>query len=233
MTPTPVKRQRETKLTGINKHPDPSKHFKTHQHNWNTVLCSRDWIALRDSYPTSVTHYTINHISMPPRKQKQLASASASTSSNENMTTYPAPSAVVPTKTGEEQTHTPQRSPEKRSVLGITEAQKQALMDNLQLEGKRMQKGKYSGRKLTLGLVTERARKLRAQYALQAQGLRSRLEMRVNRIPQALRKRNIQDLLDEYANNTKPKPTAPLAIMDRHQNAVAPSATRKSLKRTR
>jgi hypothetical protein len=44
--------------------------------------------------------------------------------------------AMVPTKTGEEQTHTPQRSPEKRSTLGITEAQKQALMDNLQLEGK-------------------------------------------------------------------------------------------------
>ena len=45
--------------------------------------------------------------------------------------------AVVPTKTGEEETHTPQRSPEKRSVFGITEAQKQALMDNLQLEGKK------------------------------------------------------------------------------------------------
>jgi hypothetical protein len=46
--------------------------------------------------------------------------------------------AVVPTKTGEEETHTPQRTPEKRSVFGITEAQKQALMDNLQLEGKTM-----------------------------------------------------------------------------------------------
>ena len=75
---------------------------------------------------------------MPPRKQKQLASASASTSSNENMDTHPAPTAVVPTKTGDEQTHTPQRSPEKRSVFGITEAQKQALMDNLQLEGEMM-----------------------------------------------------------------------------------------------
>ena len=168
---------------------------------------------------------------MPPRKQKQVASASASTSSNENMI------AVVPTKTGEEQTHTPQRSPEKRSVFGITEAQKQALMDNLQLEGKMMhalEAGEMCrARTLTSKSVTERARKLRAQYALQAQGLRSRLEMRVNRIPQALRKRNIQDLLDEYANNAKPKPAAPLAIMDSRQNAVAPSATRKSLKRTR
>jgi len=49
--------------------------------------------------------------------------------------------AVVPTKTGEEETYTPERSPEKRSVFGITEAQKQALMDNLQLEGKMMHKG--------------------------------------------------------------------------------------------
>ena len=73
---------------------------------------------------------------MPPRKQKQIASASASTSSNDNTT------AVVPTKTGEEETHTPQRSPEKRSVFGITEAQKQALMDNLQLEGKMMHRGR-------------------------------------------------------------------------------------------
>lgn len=71
---------------------------------------------------------------MPPRKQKQVASASAS---NENM---PTSHAMVPTKTGNEQTHTPERSPEKRSVLGITEAQKQALMDNLQLEGKMLLK---------------------------------------------------------------------------------------------
>lgn len=77
---------------------------------------------------------------MPPRKQKQIASASASTSSNDNMT------AVVPTKTGEEETHTPQRSPEKRSVFGITEAQKQALMDNLQLEGKRCRREMPSNR---------------------------------------------------------------------------------------
>lgn len=69
---------------------------------------------------------------MPPRKQKQPASNNASISSDENMATS---HAMVPTKTGNEQTHTPERSPAKRDVLGITEAQKQALMDNLQLEG--------------------------------------------------------------------------------------------------
>jgi hypothetical protein len=44
----------------------------------------------------------------------------------------------------------------------------------------------------------ERAAKLRAQYALQAQSLRMRLEMRVNRIPVALRKMTIGELLEKY-----------------------------------
>ena len=81
--------------------------------------------------------------------------------------------------------------------------------------------------------MTERARKLRAQYALQAQGLRARLEMRVNRIPQALRKRNMQDLLDDYTERAKPKPAAIMPVVDSRQRGVAPSSARKSLKRTR
>ncbi|KAI1817985.1 hypothetical protein GGS20DRAFT_426302 [Poronia punctata] len=70
----------------------------------------------------------------------------------------------------------PQRSPIKRRKLGITLAQKQALIDNLQLE------------------ITERARRLRAQYNIQAQQLRSRVEMRVNRIPTNLRKLRMSEL---------------------------------------
>ncbi|EME87450.1 uncharacterized protein MYCFIDRAFT_62423 [Pseudocercospora fijiensis CIRAD86] len=89
------------------------------------------------------------------------------------------------------ETRTPERSPAKR-VAGITQTQKQALIDNLQLE------------------VTERARKLRAQYALQAQGLRARLEMRVNRIPQALRKCNMQDLVEEHTAKSHPAPPPPM-----------------------
>ena len=46
--------------------------------------------------------------------------------------------------------------------------------------------------------VTERARKLRAQYALQAQSLRTRIELRINRIPTALRKANMGDLFEKY-----------------------------------
>ncbi|KAI7625000.1 hypothetical protein KC319_g1897 [Hortaea werneckii] len=111
---------------------------------------------------------------------------------------------------------TPERSPAK-TMTGITEAQKQALVDNLQLE------------------ITERARKLRAQYAMQAQGLRTRLEMRVNRIPQGLRKRNIQDLLDEHAQREKPQPAPPVPATNTEPTKapVVPSKSplRKSVKR--
>lgn len=51
----------------------------------------------------------------------------------------------------------------------------------------------------------------------------------MNRIPQALRKRNMQDLLDEQADAAKPKPAPPLQIQD----ANSRGATRASLKRTR
>ncbi|CAK7244624.1 MAG: hypothetical protein STHCBS139747_006168 [Sporothrix thermara] len=88
----------------------------------------------------------------------------------------------VPTKTED--------SPSKRRKVGVTLAQKQALIDNLQLE------------------VTERARKLRAQYNLQAQGLRTRIEIRVNRIPMALRKLKMGDLLLKHSTDQQ-RPIAP------------------------
>ena len=53
--------------------------------------------------------------------------------------------------------------------------------------------------------VTERARKLRAQYALQAQSLRTRIELRVNRIPKSLRKANMGELLERYIEMSWPK----------------------------
>ncbi|THW30341.1 hypothetical protein D6C88_00562 [Aureobasidium pullulans] len=84
----------------------------------------------------------------------------------------------------------------------ITEAQKQALMDNLQLE------------------IADRARKLRAQYALQAQGLRTRLEMRINRIPRHLRKMNMEDLLQKHQE-----------AQNKTQQRLPSPAKTKSLKR--
>ena len=53
------------------------------------------------------------------------------------------------------------------------------------------------------GSVTERARKLRAQYALQAQSLRTRIELRINRIPKSLRSANMGELIAKYLENTK------------------------------
>jgi hypothetical protein len=51
--------------------------------------------------------------------------------------------------------------------------------------------------------VTERARKLRAQYALQAQSLHTRIELRVNRIPTSLRNVTMGELLQKYAVSAK------------------------------
>ncbi|KAE8143404.1 Borealin N terminal-domain-containing protein [Aspergillus pseudotamarii] len=78
-----------------------------------------------------------------------------------------------------DEARTPTGSPPKKRAR-VTRNQKQALMDNLQLE------------------ITERARKLRAQYALQANDLRARMERRINRIPIALRKVNMGELLEKY-----------------------------------
>ncbi|CAG8162564.1 unnamed protein product [Penicillium salamii] len=85
---------------------------------------------------------------------------------------------------------TPTGSPTKK--MRLTQQQKQALMDNLQLE------------------ITERARKLRAQYALQANDLRARIDRRVNRIPVSLRKANMGDLLDKHnIASSKPNMASP------------------------
>ncbi|KAL2159285.1 hypothetical protein VTH06DRAFT_2720 [Thermothelomyces fergusii] len=83
-----------------------------------------------------------------------------------------------------------QEGPLKRQRVGITRAQKQALIDNLQLE------------------ITERARKLRANYSIHAQSLRTRVEIRVNRIPLALRKLTMGELLERYSEKSQQRPNA-------------------------
>ena len=94
---------------------------------------------------------------------------------------------------------TPDRSPIKKQAM-ITQRQKQALIDNLQLESKSSQVSAWF---VLMFAVTERARKLRAQYALQAQSLRTRVELRVNRIPTALRKANMGELLQKYVESQR------------------------------
>lgn len=133
------------------------------------------------------------------RKSDQSTTSTADNYNTQNMT--------VPTKTGS----STEESPRKRRKIGITLTQKQALIDNLQLESKWIMVIFYSNRLLICALiVTERARKLRAQYNLQAQGLRTRIEIRVNRIPMALRKAKMADLLQKYSDDRKQKPAAPL-----------------------
>ncbi|KAL2153934.1 hypothetical protein VTH82DRAFT_2610 [Thermothelomyces myriococcoides] len=84
----------------------------------------------------------------------------------------------------------PQEGPLKRQKVGITHAQKQALIDNLQLE------------------IAERARKLRANYNIHAQSLRTRVEIRVNRIPLALRKLTMGELLEKYSEKSQQRSNA-------------------------
>ncbi|CRG91752.1 hypothetical protein PISL3812_08804 [Talaromyces islandicus] len=101
----------------------------------------------------------------------------------------------------ESQITTPTGSPPAKK-LRITQTQKQTLIDNLQLE------------------ITERARKLRAQYALQAQDLRSRIERRVNRIPVSLRKLTMGALLEKYSLAQSPKKSAAPAKTTRSANTT-------------
>ncbi|KAJ5528311.1 hypothetical protein N7513_012470 [Penicillium frequentans] len=117
----------------------------------------------------------------------------------------------------------PDATPTGRPVkkLRLTQSQKQALIDNLQLE------------------ITERARKLRSQYALQAHDLRSRIERRVNRIPISLRKANMGELLDKHnaalaqAQSASPprrvsptKAQRPIPTIGSIDQALSPAGTR-------
>ncbi|KAK1833777.1 Borealin N terminal-domain-containing protein [Podospora conica] len=115
---------------------------------------------------------------MPPARGTKRKSNQVTTSDDESATRDVA-SQQVPTKNG-----SPSRdeSPLKKRKLNFTATQKQALVENLQLE------------------ITERARKLRATYNIHAQSLRTRIEIRVNRIPLSLRKVKLGDLVQKYAD---------------------------------
>ncbi|KIV92185.1 hypothetical protein PV10_06644 [Exophiala mesophila] len=121
---------------------------------------------------------------------------------------------------------TPTGSPRKK--MRITQSQKQALMDNLQLE------------------ITERARQLRAEYALQCADLRTRLERRVHRIPLSFRNMKMGELAAQHEsakaqaskhtssppkpqrnNNTKPGKDRPLPALPEEQQKI-PSPARQA-----
>ncbi|KAK0717043.1 Borealin N terminal-domain-containing protein [Lasiosphaeria miniovina] len=127
---------------------------------------------------------------MPPARGRKRKSNQSTVSNDDEHYQQNAPVMAtspqkIPTKTGSpsaaDQRH--QESPAKKRKLNssITLAQKQALIDNLQLE------------------ITERARKLRANYNIHAQSLRTRIEIRVNRIPLSLRKVKMGELLQKFS----------------------------------
>ncbi|KAL9053965.1 MAG: hypothetical protein Q9162_004455 [Coniocarpon cinnabarinum] len=95
---------------------------------------------------------------------------------------YEKPAQRVPLKpTSPVQSRTPihkQASPGKAAPVRMTAAQKQALIDNLRLEN--------------------RARRLRAQYNQSAASLKRRLEMRIHRVPAALRKLTMGEVIERH-----------------------------------
>ncbi|KAE8445901.1 hypothetical protein EG329_012680 [Mollisiaceae sp. DMI_Dod_QoI] len=141
----------------------------------------------------------------PTRSKKQRKSTESA--SSVDVQSFPAPPQKVPTKTRGPATTPSNRSPIRKTKMGITAAQRQALIDNLQLEGTNFEVY-CQAPLLIMFIVTERARKLRAQYTMQAQQLRTRIEIRFNRIPAALRKAKMGDLLLKYSE-TASKPAAP------------------------
>ncbi|RPB02399.1 hypothetical protein L873DRAFT_1673622 [Choiromyces venosus 120613-1] len=88
---------------------------------------------------------------------------------------------------------TPMKSPLRQvRPAGITKNQKATIIENLNLE------------------ITERARKLRAQYTMQARSLKQRIEMRINRVPKKLWGMKMGDLLAQHSNkNKEPKAILP------------------------
>ncbi|KAJ6445784.1 Borealin-lik [Purpureocillium lavendulum] len=117
---------------------------------------------------------------MAPVRQKKRGSDQSTASTRRQGATE---GSKVPLRSSPSTPHN--RSPIRKQRKGLSLHQKQALIDNLQLE------------------ITERARRLRAQYNIQAQGLRSRVEIRINRIPMSLRKIKMGDLLLKYAEQEK------------------------------
>ena len=130
----------------------------------------------------------------------------------------------------QDQVTTPSNSPA-RKKLKITQHQKQTLIDNLQLESMLQFMSRVPGSLVVYAkqsAVTERARRLRAQYAMQAQDLRSRLERRVNRIPIPLRKTlmgaEYPSLSAASSPSRRPKQTSNVGGYSDKENAPVPEA---------
>lgn len=172
----------------------------------------------------------------PTRSQKRKSTESTTSA---DIPDFPAAPKMVPIKSSPSDN----RSSIRKRRMGITLAQKQALVDNLQLEGMAFEYPRLGHELTTIVIVTERARKLRAQYMLQAQGARSRIGIRVNRIPTALRKAKMGDLLIKHSQPPKPAVAAPLRsekirvpsknLIQAEQSSSRAAPSQRGQKRTR
>ncbi|KAF8455641.1 Borealin N terminal-domain-containing protein [Terfezia claveryi] len=107
----------------------------------------------------------------------------------------PAPPAATPRLSPSKiptSSHARLRSPIRKINKGLTSPQKRIIIDNLMLE------------------MNERVRRLRAQYEVQAQALRNRIEMRINRVPKKLWNAKMGDLLLKHATAASSTIVAPI-----------------------
>jgi hypothetical protein len=120
-----------------------------------------------------------------------------------------------------------------------------ALVENLQLQSV-LTPGVWQIRKTdTCTLVTDKARQLRAQYSVQAEGIKTRIQLRVYRIPSSLRNTTLGALLENQDQNGRPGASTtagrPVKTVAASRNAAQESQNRlqtrpsptKALKRVR
>jgi len=82
---------------------------------------------------------------------------------------------------------------------------------------------------LTFVAVTERARKLRSNYNIHAQTLRTRVEIRVHRISRPLRNITMGDLLHKYSSQQQQKDSARGPPVPEKDRLLAGQAFRRPL----
>ncbi|KAA8909013.1 Borealin N terminal-domain-containing protein [Sphaerosporella brunnea] len=114
----------------------------------------------------------------PIARRKKRDSSSVATPSSPIADTIHVGTPRAPTGSVTKEPATSPKSPFRRVVDGrITKPQKQALLDNLEVE------------------MNQRTRKLRSQVNQQVHALKQRIEMRINRIPKKFWKMTMADLL--------------------------------------
>lgn len=120
---------------------------------------------------------------------------------------------------------TPPSGAQQQQAPTITARQKQAMIDNLQLESTYIQSIVINS--LTISQVTNRARKLRNEFDESSRWLNRRIENRVGRLPSHIRKITIGELFDKYLDGlTAPKaasaPKLPAVILSRYGQTTSP-----------